>query len=134
MEEELRVSKVEDRHTLWVRLAPKAKYDPKRLAKRVGISLRQLQRYFQEDFGRTPSDWLREKRAVDARILLKEKLSLKRVSHNLGYQHQSQFTRDFKASYGMTPKEFRKQHVDPHSVEKKLGLKGDAFVMPEELR
>ncbi|MDA7915714.1 helix-turn-helix domain-containing protein [Verrucomicrobia bacterium] len=124
---EISIAKREDRHVMWIRLACPAKYDPMKLSKQVGLSLRQLQRYFAKDFGMPPREWLKEKRAVDARTLLKEKMSLKCIACVLGYEHQSQFTRDFKASYGLTPKDFRKKYVVPFSVEEKLGLKKPAF-------
>ncbi len=123
-----------DRREIWLRLAREVEYDPRKLAERVGVSLRQLQRYFSQDFGMPPREWLKEKRAVDARVLLRERISLKRVAVALGYDHASQFSRDFKVSYRMTPKEFRRRCVQPFSVESRLGLKKSAFTPPRELR
>jgi len=86
--------------------ARKANYNATELAKLSCVSLRQLQRYFKEDFGCSPSEWLAEKRVVDARALLMEAESVKEVAYQVGFKQPSHFCREFKRWFGTTPSEF----------------------------
>lgn len=106
-----------DRCYRWVRLASTSDYDARTLARKIRVTVRQLERYFQEDFGRTPRDWLFEQRLIAARYLLMENTSVKSVGLRLHFKQPSHFTRAFKRVYEMTPTEFlnrfRPQHPEP---------------------
>lgn len=90
----------------WAKLARECLYDERRVAKRCTVSVRQLQRYFLDDLGRSPKAWLNEQRMIAARNLLFEGNPVKAVACQLGFKQASHFCREFKRSYRMTPSEF----------------------------
>ena len=90
----------------WARLARECLYDERMVASRCTVSVRQLQRYFVEDLGRSPKSWLNEQRMIAARNLLFEGLSVKMVASQLGFKQTSHFCREFKRSYRMTPSQY----------------------------
>jgi AraC-like DNA-binding protein len=94
------------RSNQWVRLAKECLYDERLVARRCTVSVRQLQRYFLDDFGRSPKAWLNEQRMVAARNLLFEGNPVKMVASQLGFKQPSHFCREFKRSYRMTPSEY----------------------------
>jgi AraC-like DNA-binding protein len=87
-----------------------AAYDERKLAAQRQITLRQLQRQFHRELGRTPEAWLIELRMLDARQLLLEARQIKEVPFRLGVKHGSHFFRKFKETYGMTPLQFVRRH------------------------
>jgi AraC-like DNA-binding protein len=94
----------------WERLAIMARFDCKELAKLNKLSVRQLQRVFHNTFGRTPQDWLNERRILTAQQLLRNGSSIKGVAIDLGFKQSSHFCRQFKIVCGITPSQF-KDHV-----------------------
>src|SRR4051812_2393049 len=90
----------------WTVLARSAHYRTAKLAQLCHISVRQLERDFDEEMGRTPQDWLNEQRAVAARHLLLEGTELKQILKRLGFKQRSQFSRDFKKYHGISPSMF----------------------------
>lgn len=94
------------RSNWWARLARECLYDERRIAEHCTVSVRQLQRYFLDDLGRTPKAWLNEQRMIAARNLLFEGKAVKMVASQLGFKQTSHFCREFKRSYRMTPSEF----------------------------
>jgi AraC-like DNA-binding protein len=90
----------------WAILARSAHYRTSRLAVLCHVSVRQLERDFDEEMGRTPQDWLNEQRAVAARHLLLEGTELKQILKRLGFKQRSQFSRDFKKYHGISPSMF----------------------------
>ena len=92
-----------ERQRLWPKLARKCGYNAGKLARICGLSLRQLERYFEEDYGRSPCDWLKEQRMVAARHVLRETKSVKGTALQLGYKQESHFCKSFKSCYGITP-------------------------------
>jgi transcriptional regulator GlxA family with amidase domain len=84
-------------------LAAECNYSTRGLAKRLGISVRQLQRTFQARLQCSPRDWLREVRLQKARDMLPAAASVKQVAYALGFRQQSQFCRDFKRRFGFSP-------------------------------
>ncbi len=91
----------------WLVLARHSEYNARALADLCGVTMRQLERYFDGDLGRSPQDWLNEQRLVAARYLLLETPMIKTVCSDLGYKRLSHFSRDFKRCYGLTPSQFR---------------------------
>jgi transcriptional regulator GlxA family with amidase domain len=84
-------------------LAADCDYNARRIAQRLNISSRHLQRVFKARMQATPGVWLREQRLQRARQMLAGACSVKRVAYSLGFQQASQFSRDFKARFGYPP-------------------------------
>ena len=110
----LRLHLVHNRRPLWFRLTPRAAYKVQNLARICGISVRQLERMFQEDFGRAPKAWMVEQRMIAARHLLMESGSVNMTAKALGYSDSSAFSRDFRNAYGLTPTEFYRLMIRYH--------------------
>jgi len=91
----------------WKQLIEEAVYDPKKLAKEVRVSLRQLQRYWKHVHGISPKSALRELRLEAAKSLLNQgRLLVKEIAFKLGYKKTSHFCADFKRYTGSTPSRF----------------------------
>ena|ERR1700744_3487031 len=90
----------------WEGLAPMAHYDAKELAKLCRLSVRQLQRDFQQSYACTPQKWLNEQRIKAAQQLLLSGKSIKIVAHELGFKQTSHFCRQFKVYRQLTPSQF----------------------------
>jgi AraC family transcriptional regulator, regulatory protein of adaptative response / DNA-3-methyladenine glycosylase II len=90
----------------WTIAAQKAGYNAKRLAQSCAVSPRQMERYCQDELGRSPRDWLIEQRMIAARILLLRRKSIKETALELGFKQLAHFSRHFKAYYRMSPTEF----------------------------
>jgi AraC-like DNA-binding protein len=84
-------------------LAPTCDYDGRKLARLFNVSPRQLQRMFSATFSRSPQAWLNERRLHTARQMLETADSVKEVAHSLGFRRVSQFSRDFRRLFGLTP-------------------------------
>ena len=90
----------------WLALADESAYCAGRLSKKLNVSRRQLQRYTQTIFGRSPQAWLDEQRLVIAARMLKKLRSVKSVALHLNFKQVSHFSRKFKLHYGMAPTTF----------------------------
>jgi AraC-like DNA-binding protein len=95
----------------WESLARLAEYDANKLAKRCGLSIRQLQRRFHEELRASPQSWLDEQRIAAAEQLLILGYQVKRVAFDLGFKQSSHFCRQFKSRKRMTPSEFVQSHT-----------------------
>ena len=91
---------------VWQKLACLARYDARELAIHCDISLRTLQRQFQEALKRSPQHWLKEQRLLAAKDLLIQGIPIKAIASDLGFKHYSHFCRQFKELSKMTPSEF----------------------------
>jgi AraC-like DNA-binding protein len=87
----------------WPELAREAKWSAAALAKRCGVSGDTLRRYFLKHLDKLPSDWLAGQRQHHALELLRDGSSIKEAAACLGYKHQTNFTRKFKAYWGTCP-------------------------------
>jgi AraC-like DNA-binding protein len=90
----------------WLARARAAQWCAATLANDCGVSPRQLQRYFQRTYARTPQDWLNEQRLQTAPTKLLTGQPIKVVASELGFKQSSHFCREFKAYHQMTPSEF----------------------------
>jgi AraC-like DNA-binding protein len=80
------------------------------LARRVGVSRTSLAERFRDATGDTPLNYLRTVRMQKAMRLLSETASnLEQVSLEVGYQDAFSFSKVFKRTVGVAPKEFRRQ-------------------------
>jgi AraC-like DNA-binding protein len=82
------------------------------VAKAAGMSVRSLQRQLAEE-GLTYSRLVEQVRYDQAVTLLKRPdLKLIEIAADLGYTDSANFTRAFKRWTGVSPREFRAQHVE----------------------
>jgi AraC family transcriptional regulator len=78
------------------------------LAHEVGVSAFHFSRLFKQSTGRTPHQYLLQRRLDRARTLLGQReLSLAEISTSTGFADQSHFTKVFRQFMGMTPSEYR---------------------------
>ena len=83
------------------------------LATQVGLSLDRFERLVKQVFHVTPKQLLMKKRIDKACQLLEEtNHSITDISSACGYSDHSAFTRQFRATVGLTPRAFRAQGVD----------------------
>ena len=78
------------------------------LAKLAGLSLSQLERQFHRVFHLTPQQWLTRLRIEAALQLLRGGDSIAAIGQACGFSDQSAFSRQFKASVGATPRDYRR--------------------------
>jgi len=77
------------------------------LATLANLSVAQLERHFHRVFQLTPQQWLTKLRIEEAMNLLRGSESIASVGLACGFADQSAFARQFKATVGMTPREYR---------------------------
>ena len=87
----------------WALLARKSGYCRHRLAKNLQVSTRTLDRYFEKHLSLSTQQWLSESRLVDAYDQVMTGKPLKEISFDLGFKKTSNFTRLFKARFGIVP-------------------------------
>ncbi|MDC6166673.1 AraC family transcriptional regulator [Paucibacter sp. XJ19-41] len=78
------------------------------LASLAGLSLSQLERQFHRVFHLTPQQWLTRLRIEAAMSLLRGGDSIASIGLACGFSDQSAFSRQFKASVGATPRDYRR--------------------------
>ena len=74
------------------------------LCRRVGVSVRTIQRAFRREVGMTFEFWRRQVRLMKGIELLVEGCSVKVVAAEVGYRQPSAFVELFRQTLGMTPK------------------------------
>lgn len=94
--------------TDWNKFAADAKFRVTKLAKDCGVSERQLRRYFLEQFGKSPREWMAVARMDHVRSLLATPTTIKEISVQAGFHHQSSLSRSFKQHYKATPSSHRR--------------------------
>lgn len=77
------------------------------LTRIAGISVAQLERYCKRVFHLTPRQMIQKVRLEHAHLLLHTDLPITEVALQCGYTDHSAFTRQFKASTGFTPRQYR---------------------------
>lgn len=83
--------------------------DPDRIARACGISTRYLHELFR-DTGQTIRNWIRDQRLVACRQELEDPnnaYTAAEIAYRWGFSDQTQFSRAFKAEFGVPPGEFR---------------------------
>lgn len=78
-----------------------------KLAELVDLSVAQLERHFRRVFQLTPQQWLTKLRIEAAMCLLQKEGSIADVGLSCGFADQSAFARQFKATVGMSPRDYR---------------------------
>lgn len=80
------------------------------LAAELRLSPAYLQRLFKNETGICMGEWLSEQRLQRAAYLLSNSyLSIKEITHEVGYEHTSSFIRAFERRFLSAPARYRKQ-------------------------
>lgn len=83
------------------------------LASLTHYSCRHFTRLFQEHFRTSPMTYLNSIRMYKANnMIIKTSLSIEEIAHRSGFDDSGHFCRQFKRHYGVTPKQWRKQHTE----------------------
>ena len=81
------------------------------IASHCGINRSYFGKIFRQSVGRTPQEFLISYRMMKATELLKmTNLSIADIGNAVGYPNQLHFSRAFKNTHGMSPKNWRDQH------------------------
>ena len=103
-----------DKITDWPALVKKADYRPKTLARLAGICLRQLQRWLRLTKNMTPRQFCASFRQTEAAAqLLKGDQIKKEVAAAIAYTKATNFSRDFRKFYGVTPTAYQASRAAP---------------------
>jgi two-component system, response regulator YesN len=95
-------------------VAQGAVYTMRDLAEHVRLSPSHMQRLFKQETGARLGEWLTELRLQRAAHLLRDSyLSVKEITHAVGYEHVSSFTRAFERRFGNSPTAYRKGWRSP---------------------
>ncbi len=90
----------------WIRANSHRPLHLAELEKRSGYSERSLRNAFQDRFGCAPKQWIRRTRMESARQRLldaRPEETVSTIAREHGYQHISQFSRDFRCVFGEQP-------------------------------
>lgn len=94
----------------WIHLHFKQRESIKDLAARLNTSPNHLNKIVKKETGKTVSELINELIVLEAKVLLAEpQMSIGQVSHNLGFDDQSYFSRFFKKHTGISPGAYRKK-------------------------
>lgn len=106
VDEAARLSRLMD----WVRAHPAQAHTPASLAKRAAMSVRTLQRQFQETAGLTPLEWVTRERVAAARELLESsRRPMADIAERTGFGSEESFRRHFRLVTGISPATYRRQ-------------------------
>jgi AraC-like DNA-binding protein len=93
------------------------------LAAEFRLSPAYLQRLFKHETGICMGEWLSEQRLQRAAYLLSNSyLSIKEITHVVGYEHTSSFIRAFERRFTQAPARYRKQSEAKYEPD---GAKGN---------
>lgn len=106
VDEAARLSRLMD----WVRAHPAQPHTPASMAKRAAMSVRTLQRQFQETAGLTPLEWVTRERVAAARELLESsRRPMADIAERSGFGSEESFRRHFRLVTGVSPATYRRQ-------------------------
>jgi AraC family transcriptional regulator of arabinose operon len=81
------------------------------IAQSVNLSASRLRHLFKDETGISPTQYLKVQRMLKAKELLETTfLNVKEVMLRVGVKDKSQFVRDFKKAYGLSPAQYRARH------------------------
>jgi AraC-like DNA-binding protein len=95
----------------WEELGKNADFCPDKLAANCLVSLRHLERFFQDQFHTTPRLWLRAVQCQRAKELLARGYSSKAISTDLKFANPTHFCREFRKVFGAQPRTFAPKPV-----------------------
>ena len=106
LDEAARLARLLDR----VRARPAEDWTLASMAERAAMSMRTLQRQFQQSLGMSPVDWLIRERVEVARQLLETTTRpMTHVSSHAGFGSEESFRRHFRLATGVSPMAYRRQ-------------------------
>jgi transcriptional regulator GlxA family with amidase domain len=83
------------------------------VARSVNLSLSRLGHLFKIEIGTPPAQYLKSLRLEHAKELLETSLlNIKQIISIVGIKDKSNFTREFKRAYGLTPTQYRVTHLN----------------------
>jgi AraC family transcriptional activator of mar-sox-rob regulon len=95
-----------------------ATFAVRELAAEARLSPGYLQRLFKNETGICMGEWLSEQRLQRAAFLLSTShLSIKEITHAIGYEHTSSFVRAFERRFRQAPARYRKQNEGKYETE-----------------
>jgi AraC-like DNA-binding protein len=92
-------------------LAPQYEYRAAQLARGLQMTPRHLQRIFATALCSGPREWLNQRRMLAATHLLTTGCSIKDTAYRLGFRNPSQFSRDFRGQFGISPSMFLREQL-----------------------
>ena len=87
--------------------APTLDLSLKEWGDKVGASERTLSRLFSKEFNTSFQLWRQQIRLIYSLSLLDEEFSIQSIADQIGYQNDSSYIKAFKASFNVTPQQFR---------------------------
>ena len=88
------------------------------LAAEFRLSPAYLQRLFKNETGICMGEWLSEQRLQRAAYLLSNSyLSIKEITHAIGYEHTSSFIRAFERRFHQAPARYQKQNKRKYEAQ-----------------
>jgi AraC-like DNA-binding protein len=84
------------------------------MAKNAMLSKFHFARLFKRFYGRTPYQYLMERKLQKARSLLAQFETVQNTCHLLGFQSRTSFCALFKSHAGVSPSAYRKKQVSRH--------------------
>ena len=88
----------------------------KRIASQFSVSVSTVTQLFQKKTEGTFHAFVTDRRMERARTLIQQGLPLEAVGRAIGYQDHSTFYRAFRQTFGISPREYRKQ-MHPEAAE-----------------
>lgn len=83
----------------------------RKIAEEIGVSESYMISQFKKETGTTPASYLRDTRLKNAaNLLISTEDEIQKICGKVGIQDANYFVKLFKASYGITPKAYRKQY------------------------
>lgn len=93
---------------------------PENIASSVGYSLYHLTRIFHSVIGEPIGSYIQKRRLSDSsRKLIYSKKRILDIAIECGFSSSESYSRAFKLTYGMSPKEYRKNGIDLYTSSKK---------------
>ncbi len=93
-----------------------------KLAQRAGLSRTGLAERFRESMGHTPLNYLRTVRMQKAMAALSEsERSLEQIAREVGYTDAFSFSKVFKRTVGVAPRDFRRQDTQDKALAWRIG-------------
>lgn len=89
--------------------ARRAQYQPRHLARELGLTPRTFERRFRRAFGCAPREWLAVEQMREAATLLARGFNTKEIAAALGYGHPPSFFREFRRQFGCTTTEWQER-------------------------
>ncbi|OYU45032.1 MAG: hypothetical protein CFE44_09685 [Burkholderiales bacterium PBB4] len=92
------------------------------LAQHAGLSRTSLAERFRESMGNTPLNYLRTVRMQKAMAALSEsERSLEQIAQEVGYTDAFSFSKVFKRTVGVAPRDFRRQDTQDKALQWRIG-------------